>query len=247
MFFPRLRRHAKWVFAFLALVFGLSFVAFGVGAGGVGIGDIFKGHGSGSGAPSASDAQTRIQKNPRDAQAYRDLSTALQTKGDTSGAIQALNGYVFLRPKDTTALGELARLYLVKAQDAQQTLQYAQLRLAYLAPSAAASSVFSLGGRPLDVDPITSALESTLSTQIQTAQTDVQTAAQNAITAYEKIAKITPKDPGVELQLGETARAVGQTATAIAAYKRYLKLAPATDTTKPAVRRLLKQLESGKG
>jgi hypothetical protein len=31
MFFPRLRRHAKWMFLFLALVFALGFVGFGVG------------------------------------------------------------------------------------------------------------------------------------------------------------------------------------------------------------------------
>ena len=50
MFFPRLRRHAKWMFVFLALVFGLGFVVFGVGAGGTGIGDIFRGSGGTLGA-----------------------------------------------------------------------------------------------------------------------------------------------------------------------------------------------------
>src|ERR671922_2022520 len=55
MFFPRLRRHAKWMFVFLALVFAVGFVGFGVGAGGTGIGDILRG-GTGSGAPSADDA-----------------------------------------------------------------------------------------------------------------------------------------------------------------------------------------------
>ena len=40
MFFPKLRRKAKWVFAFIALAFGLSFVVAGVGSGfGSGIGD----------------------------------------------------------------------------------------------------------------------------------------------------------------------------------------------------------------
>src|SRR3712207_8671204 len=40
MFFPRLRRRAKWVFAFLALAFALAFVVAGVGSGfGSGIGD----------------------------------------------------------------------------------------------------------------------------------------------------------------------------------------------------------------
>ena len=41
MFFPKLRRRAKWVFAFLALAFGIGFVAFGVGTGvsGTSLGD----------------------------------------------------------------------------------------------------------------------------------------------------------------------------------------------------------------
>ena len=56
MFFPRLRRHAKWMFLFLALAFGLGFVGFGVGAGGVGVGDIFRGAGGASGVPSISDS-----------------------------------------------------------------------------------------------------------------------------------------------------------------------------------------------
>ena len=34
MFFPRLRRHAKWMFVFLAVALGGGFVIFGVGAGG---------------------------------------------------------------------------------------------------------------------------------------------------------------------------------------------------------------------
>jgi len=42
MFFPKLRRNAKWVFLFLALVFALGFVGFGVGAGGVGFGVVLK-------------------------------------------------------------------------------------------------------------------------------------------------------------------------------------------------------------
>ena len=66
MFFPRLRKQAKWVFLFLALVFGLGFVGFGVGAGGVGVGDIFRGAGGGSGVPSIEDAEKEVAENPRD-------------------------------------------------------------------------------------------------------------------------------------------------------------------------------------
>ena len=58
MFFPRLRRHAKWMFVFLALVFALGFVGFGVGAGGTGIGDIFRNSG-GTSAQSVSERAER--------------------------------------------------------------------------------------------------------------------------------------------------------------------------------------------
>src|SRR5215467_7119877 len=131
MFFPRLRRHAKWMFLFLALVFALGFVGFGVGAGGVGFGDILKGSG-GSGVPSVSGAQKRVDENPNDAQAYRDLATAYEAKNDTTNAVGALENYTRLKPRNVDALRELAGLYLRQASDAQQSAQNAQLRAAYL-------------------------------------------------------------------------------------------------------------------
>ena len=63
MFFPRLRRHAKWMFVLLALVFGLGFVLFGVGAGGVGVGDVFRDAGGGRGQ-SVSDAREETEEQP---------------------------------------------------------------------------------------------------------------------------------------------------------------------------------------
>ncbi len=90
MFFPRLRRHAKWMFVLLALVFGLGFVVFGVGAGGTGVGDIFRGSG-GTSAQSVSDARSETEERPKDPQAWRDLATALETEGQTDEAIVALN------------------------------------------------------------------------------------------------------------------------------------------------------------
>src|ERR671923_791649 len=75
MFFPRLRRHAKWMFLFLALAFGLGFVGFGVGAGGIGVGDVFRDAGGGSGAPSASEAEQKVLDNPKNAAAFKELAT----------------------------------------------------------------------------------------------------------------------------------------------------------------------------
>ena len=44
MFFPKLRRRAKWVFLLLAIAFGIGFVAFGVGTGvsGTSLGDVLR-------------------------------------------------------------------------------------------------------------------------------------------------------------------------------------------------------------
>ena len=241
MFFPRLRRHAKWMFLLLALAFALGFVGFGVGAGGVGIGDVLRNAGGGSGVPSVSEAQQRVSENPKDAQAYRDLATAYQADGDTDGAIGALEGYTNLRPKDANALRELAGLYLGKASDAQQRAQILQYRAQYLAPGALVDTAFQLGNRPSTPDPITSAITSTYDEQLSAAYGEIQDASSKAVAAYGKIVAAQPKDPAVRLELAQAAQSAGDTATAITAYEAFLRLAP-DDPTAPEVKRLLKQL-----
>ena len=244
MFFPRLRRHAKWMFLFLALAFALGFVGFGVGAGGVGFGDILKG--SGGSGPSVSKAQQKVFDNPKNAQAYRELATAQQANGDTDGAIQSLQSYNVLRPRDTDALRELASLYLSKADAAQQRAQIIQYRAAYLAPGSIRSTIFGLKGSPLDQDPITSAVSSSYQQDLSTAATEAQTASAQAVDAYKKITQVRPKDPAVQLELAQASSSAGDTTTTIAAYKAFLKLAP-QDPTAPEVRRLLKQLQAQRG
>lgn len=241
MFFPRLRRHAKWMFLFLALVFALGFVGFGVGAGGVGFGDILKGAG-GSGAPSISDAEQKTLDNPKDAQAFKDLSTAYQADGQTDNAIEALTSYTQLRPKDTDALRQLAALYLQKATDAQQRAQIFQYRAAYLAPGGVRDTIFQIGGSPLTPDPITNAVSSGYETEISAASSEAQGAAAQAVEQYRKIAQLHPKDPSVQLELASAAQSAGDVTTMIAAYKAFLKLAP-DDPNAPSVRQQLKQLQ----
>src|SRR6266446_5993852 len=98
MFFPKLRRQAKWVFVFLALTFAIGFVAFGVGSGGNGIGDIFQGlqRGSSSG-PSVGDAQKKIAKG--NLAAYKELTEAYRVEGKQDDAIAAGEKYLAARPK----------------------------------------------------------------------------------------------------------------------------------------------------
>jgi hypothetical protein len=135
MFFPRLRRHAKWMFVFLALVFAVGFVGFGVGAGGTGVGDIFRGDQGSSGVPSVSEARKQTEETPKNAQAWRDLSTALQTEGETDEAIAALTTYTTLKPKDVDGLRELVGLYLASATAKGNAAQEIQLQAAFAGAS----------------------------------------------------------------------------------------------------------------
>ena len=136
MFFPRLRRHAKWMFVFLAVALGGGFVLFGVGTqAGTGVGDLFRGGGGSSGVPSISAAQKKTEQNPKDLAAWRALSTALQADDQTDKAIEAQRHVVALAPKDGNALRELSGLYLSQAAAKQQQAQLIQLKAAYAAPA----------------------------------------------------------------------------------------------------------------
>ena len=242
MFFPRLRRHAKWMFVFLALVFGLGFVVFGVGAGGTGVGDIFRGSG-GSTGQSISDAREETEQRPKDAQAWRDYATALETEGQTAEAITALNSAIQLAPKDESALRELAGLHMTRATERQRDAQLLQLRAAFLAPSQGFPSLTGSSGQSIFPDRISTAVNAQASTEINTALTEAQTEAALAVDAYRRLVALQPSDPNVQLELAQAAQQVGDTTTAIAAYERFLKLAP-DDPSAAVVRAQLKQLRA---
>lgn len=228
------------MFLFLALAFGLGFTLFGVGAGGIGLGDALSGAG-GSGVPSVSDAEKRVLDDPKDAEAFRDLANAHQAEGDVGDAIEAMTSYVALRPKDADGLRELAALYLQQATEAQERVQVAQYRSAYLAPGTIRDSIFVLGGSPLTPDPITNAVSTQYEAEIATASSEAQTASAQAVEQYKKLARLQPDDPTVQLELAQSAQSAGDVATTIAAYETFLKLAP-DDPTVPEVKRLLEQL-----
>jgi tetratricopeptide (TPR) repeat protein len=242
MFFPKLRRHAKWMFLFLALVFGLGFVGFGVGAGGIGVGNIFQGSGN-SGLPSISSAEKRVSENPRDAAAFRDLATAHQAEGNTDEALEALENFVALRPKNVDGLRELAALYLAKTSEAQQEANDANFRAAYTVPGATIASTIIIDGKPLEPDAISSAVNQRLSEAVNAALSEAQSAASRAVETYRRIAEASPRDPNVQLELAQAAQNAGDSATAIAAYEKFLKIAPG-DPTAPEVKRLIKELKA---
>ena len=246
MFFVRIRRHAKWVFVFLALTFAVTFVVFGVGANnaGTGIGDILSGSGS-DGVPSISDALDRIEENPKDADARRDLATAYQADGRNSEAIAALDAYIVLRPKDQDALRELAGLHLTDANLRQQEAENAQIRAAYLSAGSTFVEPLKLGndGATLGEDPITTAITTEANEAINAALESAQTSYTDAVQTYEQLVKVVPRDPNVQLELAQTSEAARDYPKAIAAYQQFLKLAP-DDSSAAIVRAQIKQLQA---
>ena len=244
MFFPRLRRHAKWMFVFLALVFGVGFVAFGIGASGTGIGDLFRDAGTSGGAPSVGEAREQTEENPTDAQAWRDLSTAYQTEGDTAQAILALETYLDLRPKDADGLREVGGLYLQQGATAQRDAQIIQLEGSYAGAASPLRPTLTVGGADiLAPDPLTAALDAETNAQITAKLSDAGAAFAKAVASYRRLAISLPKDPSVQIELASAAEQGNNIPTAIAAYERFLELAP-EDPQAPLVKRQLKLLRA---
>src|SRR5439155_22799821 len=146
LFFMRLRRQAKLAYVVLAVLFALTFAFVGVGSGSNGLQDLFTGlnlfHHSGT---SVSKALSETQKHPNSAKAYRDLATAYEADQKTNSAIEALQQYTRLKPKDVSAWTELARLQLTLAQTYATQYQDAVGAQQLAAPSQALTPGGALG------------------------------------------------------------------------------------------------------
>jgi hypothetical protein len=241
MFFPRLRRHTKWMFVLLALFFGVGFVAFGVGAGGTGIGDIFRNHQSGGGGPSVKSALEATQKRPNDPKAWSDLADVYRTRGDTDETIAAQTRYTQLVPKNADGFRQLAADYFDQARKKATEAQNSQISSAYSGGISPAGSGPTLKGTPLFTDPLAGISPTEETSTYVTALQAQSTALQNAVSAYEKVAALSPNDPNVQAELGTNAAQANNIPVAIKAFKRYLQLAPDSSDA-PLIRRQLKQL-----
>jgi tetratricopeptide (TPR) repeat protein len=251
MFFPKLRAHARWMFVLLVFVFGAGFVFLGVGSGSSGIGDLLNGNwGSLFGSSNGTSAQVSkdrklIAKNPKDWTAYKDLASALATQNKLDEAISTLETLKQKQPKDVDGLTQLASLYLRKADAARNDAAAIQSNQASLVGptdfTPAGTSKVAEAYQSL-TDPILAAVQNQSSNQLNTAYSKMTTAYSQATSAYQAVANLTPNDPSVQFYLGQTAEQVPDAATAIAAYKRFVKLAP-DDPTTPVIKQHIKALE----
>ncbi len=244
--------HAKWAFVLLALVFAVGFVVFGVGSGSTGVSSALQNafnFGGGSGGASISKLEKQTAKNPLDAKAWRDLATAYETKHRTQDAINALEQYTGLRPRNQDALIDLAGQYQTLANQYASDYSAAQAELGSLQlPASAfpppASTPFGKAFTDPNAlqDPIAAAVQAQVSQKTNTALSNYQSAQSHIESAYQRLAKLSPDDPSTQILLARAAESANDPKTAIAAYKRFLKLAP-SDSSAPTIRQQLKQLE----
>jgi tetratricopeptide (TPR) repeat protein len=227
MFFPKLRSQAKWVFVFLALVFGVGFVAFGVGSGSGGIGDIFQGLGGsgGSSGPSVSSAQEKVDKG--DTAAYKELAEAYRAKNDRAATIAAGEKYVQAKPNDIDFARTLASDYEGQATELRTKAQVVQDQLtATTGGSAFGLPESSKLGQALGTGRIDQELTTAANAKLTEYYSGIQTSYTKATALYQRIAKARPDDVLLQLLLAQDAYQARNVPVAIGAYKKVCKLAP---------------------
>jgi tetratricopeptide (TPR) repeat protein len=241
MFFPKLRRRAKWVFLFLAVAFAASFVFFGVGAGGSGIGDylsdIFNRQPS-TGTPDLDDAQEAVADNPNDPDAQLDLAQAAQVAGEIQVAVAAYEKYRTMRPRDTDAMQALSALYGRQISEAQQRAQIASIQAAEanlpntLAPEDSQLLQEITGNR------LTQAAGAEAEARANAATAEVRRLSLLQLGVFEKLTLLVDDDPLLWLQFAGAAETSQDYETAVTAYEKYLELQPNSPQAKQIEERI---------
>ena len=224
LFFVRLRRHQKWVYAVLAVVFALSFVLVGVGSGnGGGLNQLWTGIFGGGGGTSISKAQDLVKKDPT--KGYRQLATAYESNGNNVLAMNALQSYLNLKKTDASSWAELGGLelsqgskYATQYQNAQQTAQLAD-------PSAPFQPGGTLG-TAVGPNPAYTQASQTASTKTAALYQQATTAYGAAVKDYQQASKLHPRNTTYLQELASAAANSGNSKVAVAALRKYLKVDP---------------------
>ena len=161
----------------------------------------------------------------------RDLVTAYETDQEIDKAATALERYVALRPKEIDSQQELTGLYQRQLQELNVEAQAAQAA----APTVDATPFRPAATTPLGQafaspnalqDPISTAATSTIQAKFSELQVRANAIQTRLLAASKRVVELDPTDPTAQYQLGQVADAKGETATALAAYKAFLKLSP---------------------
>jgi tetratricopeptide (TPR) repeat protein len=241
MFFPRLRRQAKWVFVLLVFVFAGGFVFFGVGSGSTGLGDLLRGNfnvfGSNSSSTSSAAVKSALKKtkaHPKDPDAWNALATAYSGDGKLSAANKANEHVLKLRPNDITALQSVAGFYETRAQDKATEAQTLQGQVPLSLASILGVSSSSQLGQALTNDATTQQVTQ----KVNAAVAEETTALQKDTQLYKRLAKLQPTDVNTQFHYAQLADLTGDSAAAISAYKKVVRLAPTDPSAQQARQRI---------
>ncbi|HEX5174656.1 MAG TPA: tetratricopeptide repeat protein [Gaiellaceae bacterium] len=239
LFFVKLRRGQKWLYALLALVFAITFAGVGVGSGsGGGLSQLYTGLFGGGGGTSVSKAQDEIKKHP--AQGYRDLANAYETNGDNRQAISALNHYLGLRKNNADAWSELGALELSEGNKYVNLYSTAQ----QAAQNADPSTPFQPGGSlatQIGTNPAYSSASQAASAQTSAYYQQATGAFSLALKDYQQAAKIHPNDPTALEEVAQAAESGGNLPVALKALQTFVKKFPHSPVL-PQIKQQLKQL-----
>ena len=258
----RMRKNGKWVFLALAVVFGITFVFAGVGTSGPSLVDLIGQNNDSSPTTTAADssavqkAEAATKASPEDPQVWLDLAQAEVAAGQLDKVPAAAEQAATLAPKDATVQAAIADVYLAQAAAA---LQKAQTRYAEAqgggtvnGRSAVPQQVIpgqSSGATPFQTaqESIASAKFSDVSAKVSPLQTEASDAYKAAVEAQTIVTELNADDPAAWFRLGQIATAANDTTGAIAAYERFIKLAPddpLTSKVKDEIKRLQESLTS---
>jgi tetratricopeptide (TPR) repeat protein len=239
MFFPRLRRQAKWMFVFLAFVFAAGFVFFGVGSGS-GIGDLLRGNlnifGGGGSTTSSSveKALKRTRQHPNDPAAWDSLATAYSTDGKLTKANQALEHLLRLRPNDVDALQRVAGFYENRGSEknaaAQRLVSQAPVTFGTVLGVPQTTQLGQMLGQDQVAQYVTQRANTLLTEANESLKKDEQ--------LYKRIARLQRTDVNTQYHYAQLADFLGDTKAAIAAYRKVVRLAPSDPTAAQAKQRI---------
>jgi tetratricopeptide (TPR) repeat protein len=226
LFFVRLRRHQRWVYAVLAVVFGLSFVLVGIGSGnGGGLSQLYTGLFGGGNTSNVSKAQDEVKQDP--VKGYRDLALAYEQKGNIPQAIAALQSYLRLKKDDAATWSQVGGLelsqgntYATQYQTAQQAAQTADPSAAFLPGGGLGSAVGQ--------NPTYTNASQTASAKLSALGQKATSSFSSSVVDFERATKLSPRNASYLLQLATAARSSGNTAVELNALQKYLKVDPSS-------------------
>ena len=243
MFFSRLRRQAKWMFVFLALVFAVGFVAFGIGGSGTGgFADFFQDAGNtASGGPSVDNARDKIEDG--DLTAYKELAEAYRTEGKSEEAIAAGESYLRAQPTDYEFRRTLANDYDGTAARERDEANAITEELTNSTGTTFAVPQNTTLGRALGMGRIDRELTTEANKRLGELYASIEEAYGRASTHYQRVAAVEKDDVLLQMLLGTSAYQARKNGVAINAFQRVCRLAPGSPDCRQA-RGLIAQIRT---